>query len=358
MKIALICPSNLLYMPYVDNYIKILKENNIDYTIINWDRFHIDEKDDKVTYRDNKIGHQRGYFEYIKFSRFVTKHLYKERYNKLIVFGLQISHFLKKYLLKNYKDRYIIDIRDHNKIINFSKFKKLIEESSFTTISSPGYKEWLPKTKKYIVNHNTNIEDLDGLEPVIVKDSYENINVTCIGAIRDQDVNIKLISFLASNDKFELFYHGEGYINNNIISYIKENKISNVTFTGRYKKENEALLYRQSDIINVLRFNDGINNKTALPNRLYNSAIYAKPMLALKDTYMSTIIERYNLGLVISTFDNIEYDIQNYLQSFDFEKYNIERCKFLGEIIEENKEFTDNLLSFFNFSSSENNKKE
>lgn len=35
MKIALICPSNMLYMPYVKNYEQILIEQNIDYDIIN-----------------------------------------------------------------------------------------------------------------------------------------------------------------------------------------------------------------------------------------------------------------------------------------------------------------------------------
>ena len=53
MKIALICPSNMLYMPYVDNYTKILEENNTNYTIINWDRFGTEEISE-FTYRDNK----------------------------------------------------------------------------------------------------------------------------------------------------------------------------------------------------------------------------------------------------------------------------------------------------------------
>ena len=47
-------------MPYVDNYEKVLKENNIDYTIINWDRFQIEDANSEFKYRDKKIGHQKN----------------------------------------------------------------------------------------------------------------------------------------------------------------------------------------------------------------------------------------------------------------------------------------------------------
>ena len=67
MKIALICPSNMLYMPYVDNYTKIFDEINADYNVINWDRLKI-EKDSEFTYRDSKTGHQRSFLDYFKYS--------------------------------------------------------------------------------------------------------------------------------------------------------------------------------------------------------------------------------------------------------------------------------------------------
>ena len=34
MKIALICPSNILYMPYVSNYKNILNQKNVNYSVI------------------------------------------------------------------------------------------------------------------------------------------------------------------------------------------------------------------------------------------------------------------------------------------------------------------------------------
>lgn len=55
MKIALICPSVILYMPYVSNYEVILKNKNIDYDIINWDRFHIEDKDSHLKYSHKNV---------------------------------------------------------------------------------------------------------------------------------------------------------------------------------------------------------------------------------------------------------------------------------------------------------------
>ena len=103
------------------------------------------------------------------------------------------------------------------------------------------------------------------------------------------------------------YFHGEGKINNDIIKYINANNIKNVYLTGRYKeRRGKKILYRKSDLINVLRYFNGINNKTALPNRLYNSVIYGKFMLAFEGTYLSELIKRYNLGIVIDSFDNLE----------------------------------------------------
>lgn len=347
MKIALICPSNMLYMPYVDNYTKIFDEINVDYSVINWDRLKI-EKDNEFTYRDSKIGHQRGFLDYFKYSRFVLNILKKNNYDKVVVFGIQLVFFLKRYLIKEYRDRYIIDIRDYNKIIKYFKIEKTIAHSNFTVLSSPGYKEWLPKSNKYIINHNTKIESLDELIEVKPFDlsSGNKISVGCIGALRDYKINIDFIESLRNSEIVQLNYHGEGDINEDISKYLFEHDIKNVKLTGRYDKKEEPELYIKNNIINVLRYNDGINNKTALPNRLYNATIYGKPMLAFEGTYLSEIVKKYNLGIVVESFDNIETVILQYINDFKLEFYENGRTLFFETVIKENKEFRDRLEKF------------
>ena len=157
----------MLYMPYVKNYEQILIEQNIDYDIINWDRFQIEEISEN-TYRDKKNGHQRGFFDYLKYKEFLITKLNSNHYDKIIVFGIQLSYFLKKVIKEKYKGKYIIDIRDHNKILNFFKLEELIDCSAITVLSSPGYTEWLPKSNKYEINHNTQISSIKEIKDIII----------------------------------------------------------------------------------------------------------------------------------------------------------------------------------------------
>lgn len=348
MKIALICPSNMLYMPYVDNYTKIFDEINVDYSVINWDRLKI-EKDNEFTYRDSKIGHQRGFLDYFKYSRFVLNILKKNNYDKVVVFGIQLVFFLKSHLIREYSNKYIIDIRDHNRIVKYFNIEKEIDNSTFTVLSSPGYKEWLPKSNKYIINHNTKIESLDEL--IEVDGDIRNkdfININYIGSIRDYKMNIDFINSLKNKKHIALNFHGEGAINKDIENHVTNQKIDNVKLTGRYEKKQESDLYKNSDFINILIPNDSINSRTLLPNRLYNAAIYGKPMLAFEGTYLAEIVNKYNLGIVVESFDNIEIEIMEYINDFKLEFYENGRTLFFEGVIKENIEFRNRLQKFKN----------
>lgn len=346
MKIALVCPSNILYMPYVENYTNILDEIDLQYDSINWDRFKI-EKDSEFTYRDSKIGHQRSFLDYFKYSRFVLNILEKNNYDKVVVFGIQLVFFLKSYLIKEYSNKYIIDIRDYNRIINYFNLEKAVDHSNFTVLSSPGYKEWLPKSNKYIINHNTKIESLDELK--VIDSDIKNtdvININYIGSIRDYKININFINSLKNKKHIALNFHGEGAINKDIENHVINQTIGNVKLTGRYEKEQESQLYKSSDFINILIPDDSINSRTLLPNRLYNAAIYGKPILTFDGTYLSEIVKKYNLGIVVESFNNIETVIMQYINDFKLEFYENGRTLFFESVIKENKEFRDRLEKF------------
>lgn len=346
MKIALICPSNMLYMPYVNNYEIILQKNLVQYEIINWDRFHIEDKDHPFKYRDSKIGHQRNVLDYYRFSKFISKKIKSDKYDKVIIFGIQMVFFLKDILLNEYTGKFILDIRDHNKIVRFFNIKRIIENSSFTVISSPGYKEWLPQSNKYIVNHNTQVNSLEDLKEMDIKFKDKKIEIANIGAIRDYSINIGFINSLINSSKFNLYFHGEGNINKNISRYLETNNIKNVYLTGRYDKDDEIDLYKQSDLINLLVPNNHINNRTLLPNRLYNAALYAKPAIAYEGTYLADQIRFYNLGMIINSFDGIEKNIRNYISNIDEKTYRKGRTSFFENIIKENCYFITKMQNF------------
>lgn len=346
MKIVLICPSNLLYMPYVRTYIEVLQSLQVDFKIINWNRLNISEKIDGYTHKDQKAKHQRNYLDYLKYKRFVINKLEVGNFDKVIVFTLQAGHFLKRYLINKYPNKYIFDIRDYSKIYKFSDFSSLIKHSYACVISSPGYQKWLPKSNKYLINHNTNVLSLDELAPYYMSKSKDVTNISTIGVIRHWDVNIDLINQVKNNDKFKLIFHGEGTINERLKKHIKDNNIKNVQIHGRYKKEEEGNIYKEADLVNVLLYGSNINTKTCLTNRLYNSVLYGNPLLGFKGTYQAKVISKYNIGIVIDSLDELEKQIDKYKKTFLKEQYNISRRKFFEDVINENALFIEKVKEF------------
>ena len=88
------------------------------------------------------------------------------------------------------------------------------------------------------------------------------------------------------------------------------------------------------------------SNKTALPNRLYNAAIYGKPMLAIEGTQLAQNIKDYELGLVVNSFEQVGIDINKYLKSFNIKKYDADRKKFLRSVIHDNVSFNNMIRDF------------
>lgn len=345
MKLALICPSNKMYMPYIRKYEEVLKQTDITYDCINWDRFHIEE-DNQMTYKDSKIGHQRNIIDYLRFRKFVINLLNNSGYDKVIVFGVQLSFILSKYLIDKYKLKYLIDIRDYNKLLNIFTIKKTVSQSYFTAISSPGFTEWLPVSNKYVISHNTKTSYLHEYnEKDIVKSS---IILSYIGSIRDSSVNIALIEDVCNSDTIHLEYHGEGDANKELSNFIVKNKIKNVNLTGRYSNEKEEEYYKLSNMINILIHNNDINSKTLLTNRLYQAVIYGRPILTNEGSFQATIIKKYNLGLVINKIENVEKKIIEYLNEFNSEEYNLGRKLFFEKVLQENIKFENTLSGFIN----------
>ena len=346
MKLALIGEGNKLYMPYMENYQKILRECKVDYDVINWDRLCIEEVNG-LTFRDNKHAIPRNFLDYLKYGKFVSNKLREYEYDKVIVFGIAIAFFIRRLLKHNYYDRYIFDIRDDHKIRKFFNIKQAIDRSCFTVLSSPGYMLWLPKSSKYVINHNTTICSLNVLRKVDINHfNKKRLVIANIGSTRDYQINIDLINALKNKKNIAMKFHGQGALTEKIETYIKLHNINNVEFTGRYEKIEEECFYLKADMINVLRYNDSINNKTALPNRLYKSAIYGKPLLAFKGTYLSEVISKYDLGLVVSSFKNLDGKIWEYISNFNVKKYEQGRYNFLEMVIKDNMKFQEHVKNF------------
>lgn len=343
MKIALILPGNIWFAPYVRIYTQILESRQVDYSIISWNRDG----------RDTKEGFQYkcGYFdgtrsaslnEYLHYVRFVKRTIRSEDFDRLIVFGPQVSCLLFGTLI-HWKRKFIIDYRDLS-IEQKPGFKQLfsilLKWSYANVISSPGFARCLPKSK-YLISHNFNVSEvLHALDHQSESTSFhvkDSIDVLTIGGIRDYISNIEIIKSLANKEGFDCRFVGKGIAENQIKEYCISNGINNVQFWGFYKKEEESRFIKDASFLNIFypRF---ITHDTAMSNRFYNSLIYKRPMIVTQDTTQGYYAEKYELGVAIRDGVNLAEKLQAFLKS-DYAAY----CKRCNDLL---RLFMDDQHSF------------
>ncbi len=347
-KITLVCPANISQMPYLGNYLDVLNNNSITYELIVWDRFWEDNTSDFI-FRDKKKGHSRDSLDYYRFSSFVRKVLLNNSCDKAVVFGIPLAFFMADFLIRKLSKKYIVDIRDHHKAINlFPHFKWVLKSSALNVISSGRYLDWLPKGVAYLVSHNTRHNFLRMEERKSCLQGKKKYSVSCIGALKDFEINRCLLEAASDRafDKFVFNFHGEGVINNEIISLSDTLNNVEINVTGRYPSCAERDLYLNSDFINMFMSANSLNNKTCLSNRLYNASFYGVPLLAIQGSYMSDIISKFHLGLVFFDIHDLYLTFDERIKDFDWCLYESGRSDFFKMLAIENDKFKAAFLKF------------
>ena len=330
MNVALVLPGSIWYAPYVCIYTRLLDADKIDYSIISWNR----EGDDKPEGFQYNVtcakGHgSAGWNAYKGYIRFIKRTIKKQKFDRIIVFGPQMTCLLSTYLLLHFRGRYMIDYRDLS-IEQKPGFKQLfsvmLRFSCANVISSPGFKRCLPK-RKYYLSHNF---DVNAVRNAIAEDTKGSFNTTngidvlTIGAIRDLSSNMEVVKALANKDGVRLSFVGKGGAADKIADYCKAEGVNNVSFTGFYQKQEEAGYVKSSTFLNIF-YPRIITHDTALSNRFYNSLIYKKPMIVTKGTTQGDFVEQYKLGVALNDCETLYDQLLYFIQSEDFSQYAL-RC--------------------------------
>lgn len=348
VKVLLICPTSLLFMPYAISYVDALKLRGVDFDLLIWDRFNLHEELSGLIYRDGKTGHPRGGVDYLKFSRYASGIIDSGKYKKIIIFGIQLSFFLAEKLVTKFENNFILDIRDRHFLVGFMRMKRLVDSSRYTVISSEGYRTWLPvNDNKVLIDHNISDEKVNrGFLECSIDRTSGPVTISCIGALRDYKANTDLVRFFGNIDDFKIVFNGDGVINNKLESFVDKFKFRNVYMRGRYSQNDEAGLYRECDVVNVVRYPDSMNNRTALPNRIYNAAFYGKPVVCFGGTYLSYLVNEYHLGVVLDLSVDRPDKIICYLDEFSMDNFNNGRSEFFSKVRSDKQLFNDALDNF------------
>lgn len=353
MKALIIGFFSKTYMPYMERYERIFKEKHIEYDIVTFDRDSTGKNEQigntylfKHTTGTNKL---QLLWLSMKYRRLLLKLLRKNHYDKLVILttmpGILISHKL----FKEYKNNYIFDYRDYTyeKIGFYRKIvDKIIGNSFCTLMSSKGYMDYFSHQEKIILTHNLSNEE-DCEEKVADLRKKETLNIGFLGYVRYFDVNRKLISAFKNNPRYQFTYIGLPFKDCDLEGFCKENQIENVKFIGRYENSDKAKLYQEIDLINSIYSLDSAEVKPAIPNRLYDAALFKKPIITAKGTYLSEIVEKYELGFALDVEqDDIVQLVENYKKQFDPKEFETKCNIFLKEVYEDEKKCDEYVRKF------------
>ena len=131
------------------------------------------------------------------------------------------------------------------------------------------------------------------------KTECDKIRISYIGNLSYWDSCREMVNVFANDDRYIMNFVGPNY--EVIEEYCKANNILNVTFHGRFQREETVSFYNNTDIIYNIYGNDIINVRTALSNKLYYAMRFKLPILVSANTYMEKIAKKYNIGI---SFEN------------------------------------------------------
>lgn len=351
-KICILSAVNIKHMSLISLYTEELKKLEIDFDIIYMDKYNEIEKiNAKRIYRYiNVINPKLPKFirglKYFKFINYAKKILKQNKYDFIIVWNDVAIFLFASYLSKCWKNKYCLNIRDYcyqqNKLI-YNRFKKVIENSAFTTISSPGYRNFLPEYD-YVCLNSFNRKLL--MECTAKKNKAEiPLKIGFIGNVRFFEENYKLIDALKNDNRYELHYHGT---NSEIIEkYAKTNNIKNIVCSGAFPIKETKKYLENCDIINNVFGVATIGVRTLVSIRLFYSAYMKIPILVSKGSYMEEIVKKYQIGYSIDLSEkNLADKLFKWYKEINFEKLNIESERLISDSEKENYKFIEILKKF------------
>lgn len=335
MKICILSIVNIKHMSLISLYTSFFEENGIDYDIIYVDKYNEDEPiSAKNIYKyalniDRNWSKLRKVLLYYGFKNYAEEIINANEYDYIIVWRSETALLFADYLSKGFKNNYCINIRDYcweKNWMVYRRIKKVISNSGFTTISSDGYRSFLPDFN-YLTVHSFNSMVLERCKPRNgLRMTSEPIRMCFIGYIRFFDNDKKLIDSLANDPRYIVQYFGEG--SEFLQQYAKEKEVLNVEFYPGFQIEQTASLLDRGDVINNLYGYNDIALDTAISTKYYYALYLNLPILVFRGTYMEELSRKVGIGFAVDEkdYDELGNDFYEWYHSLDFEQIR-ENCE-------------------------------
>lgn len=304
--VGIIFIGDLYVCPYLHRYVDACESLNLKYEVLFWNR--CGEKlqvQDNYRYFDMHSEEEQPFYtksvDFLKYRIWLTKQLRVKKYDKLIVLST-LSGIVIADVLRKYKGKYLFDIRDYSyeRLKPFYLMEQsIVKNSAYTTISSPGFRNFLPPHDYYVI-HNMQSSEANYRGGFSKKQYGETLNLVWNGTMRYFEHQKNVMERLANDFRFMMYFHGSGPELDQYQQFAQEKHISNVGFTGRYNNTQKIGLLENADILNNSYWIDNVNEVLyALSNRYYDGLIYRIPQLVEANTYKTGICEENGIGIGI-----------------------------------------------------------
>lgn len=174
----------------------------------------------------------------------------------------------------------------------------------------------------------------------------KQIKILTIGQIAYVDSQRYFIGRLGNVEGVALQFSGAGPAVPELQDYVQKNQLTNVTFTGRYQKQEEPSIVETADMINIWLKND-INADSCMANRFYLCAQLRKPMIVNAGTYMADLCEEYKLGVVVKEDDDFKSVIKRWYENYEFDTFSSQCQLYLESVKQDIICFENKLVSLY-----------
>lgn len=360
MKILVLGPGKMKYMPYAHFYLDSMDWSEHEIHVAYWNR---DERDEDLLQFTGLYLHEfrksmvndaplktklRLFYSYRKFC---IKLLKQQKFDFIIVLHSIPAVVLYDWLTKRFKGRYIFDYRDSTYEPRVKFFKNavgnLIRCSHVTFTSSDGFREYFPIDcqNKVITSHNLLEDSL--LHRDYKKKASEKIRIGFWGFIRHAEMNKYLEDRIGNDQRFELHYYGREQIDAQILKeYARSKGYNNIFFHGEYMPEDRYEFVRNTDLIHNVYFD--ANTLRAMGNKYYDGIIFRIPQICFPGSQMSMMSNKAEVGVSLDPRDRDFCDkLHDYYYSIDRAKFNQHCDKELERVMEEYNEGRSLIFSIF-----------
>ncbi len=348
-KIVVLSTVNFKHMTVLNLYTDFLDNMQIKYDVIYIDKYGEFEDTNAENIYPYKLSIKKEWnffrklLKYIKFRKHAKNIIKKNKYDLVIVWNSFTALMFVDFLIFKFKNRFILNIRDYNyeKIpLIYLLMKKIIRNSRFTTISSDGFKSFLPK-HDYINIHSINENLLKNVSPRNnINEKSSPIKITFIGYVRFFENDKKIIDLLGNDDRFIIQFFGEG--SEKLNEYAKSNRYFNVFCRGRFESSKTSEFLNKTDVINNLYGYGKIELDTAISIKSFYAAYLQIPILVFDNTYMAKATKGFNYvcNLNSNTFAD---DLYEWYQNIDFKMLKLSCQKYIDQAKQDNIKFINKL---------------